>query len=151
LLIGADHYGDVVEDHIVRGKGPTAMQSKLGYLLSGPITVSDTGDVAASVLHVATQYTPDNALERFWNIKTLGITQQEDNPTKSIFDQYINKSISCEPNGSCTACFPWKEDHSPLPSNYSTCSRRLRSLLHKLKTAPPCLLHTQKFRTVWIH
>jgi len=61
------------------------MQSKLGYL-SGPIRVSDTSDVAASVLHVATQYTPDKALERFWNIETLGITQQEDNPTKSIFD-----------------------------------------------------------------
>ena len=112
------------------------MQSKLGYLLSGPITVSGTNDVAASVLHVATQYTPDNALERFWNIETLGITQQEDNPTKSVFDQYIDKSISREPNGSYTACFPWKKDHPPLPSNYSTCTRRLRLLLHKLKATP---------------
>ena len=25
LLIGADHYWDVVEDHIIRGNGPTAM------------------------------------------------------------------------------------------------------------------------------
>ena len=34
LLIGADHYWDVIEDHIIKGKGPTAMQLKLGYLLS---------------------------------------------------------------------------------------------------------------------
>ena len=37
LLIGADHYWDFIEDHIIRGNGPTAMQSKLGYLLSGPL------------------------------------------------------------------------------------------------------------------
>ncbi|XP_063408992.1 uncharacterized protein LOC134692470 [Mytilus trossulus] len=36
LLVGADHYWDIVEDHIVRGNGPTAVKSKIGYLLSGP-------------------------------------------------------------------------------------------------------------------
>ena len=35
LLIGADHYWQVVEDHIVRGQGPTAMKSKLGYRCQG--------------------------------------------------------------------------------------------------------------------
>ena len=39
LLIGADHYWDFVENHIIRGNGPTAMQSKLGYLLSGPLPI----------------------------------------------------------------------------------------------------------------
>ena len=37
LLIGTDHYWSFVEAHIIRGKGPTAQQSKLGYLLSGPL------------------------------------------------------------------------------------------------------------------
>ena len=37
LLIGANHYWDVIEDHIIRGNGPTAMKSKLGYVLSGPL------------------------------------------------------------------------------------------------------------------
>ncbi len=37
LLIGANHW-DIVEDHIIRGNSPTAMQSKLGYLLSRPVT-----------------------------------------------------------------------------------------------------------------
>ncbi|XP_071170914.1 uncharacterized protein [Mytilus edulis] len=37
LLIGADHYWDIIEDKVIRGKGPTAVQSKIGYLLSGPI------------------------------------------------------------------------------------------------------------------
>ena len=37
LLIGADHYWDIIEDKVIRGNGPTAVQSKIGYLLSGPI------------------------------------------------------------------------------------------------------------------
>ena len=37
LLIGADHYWDFIEDKVIRGDGPIAMKSKLGYLLSGPL------------------------------------------------------------------------------------------------------------------
>ena len=36
LLIGADHYWDIVENDIIRGPGPTAAISKIGFLLSGP-------------------------------------------------------------------------------------------------------------------
>ncbi|XP_070556469.1 uncharacterized protein [Ptychodera flava] len=38
VLIGADYYWDFVEDRVIRGSGPTAVSSKFGYLLSGPIT-----------------------------------------------------------------------------------------------------------------
>ena len=34
LLIGADFYWDIVEDRVIRGNGPTAVKSKIGYLLS---------------------------------------------------------------------------------------------------------------------
>jgi len=37
VLIGVDNYWIFVQDHIIRGTGPTAVQSKLGYLLSGPL------------------------------------------------------------------------------------------------------------------
>ena len=39
ILIGADHYWDVVQDKIIRGAGPTAAKSKIGYLLYGPTTI----------------------------------------------------------------------------------------------------------------
>ena len=53
LLIGADHYWQVVEDHIIRGQGPTAMKSKLGYLLSGPLSQSQ--HPTTSALNIITQ------------------------------------------------------------------------------------------------
>ena len=37
VLVGADHYWDLVTGDIVKGEeGPTAINSKLGWLLSGP-------------------------------------------------------------------------------------------------------------------
>ena len=35
LLLGADHYWRIVQNHVVRGNGPTTVKSKIGYLLSG--------------------------------------------------------------------------------------------------------------------
>ena len=37
------------------------------------------------------------------------------------------------------ACFPWKENHPPLPSNFSVCSRRTRSMVHRLSRTPGLL------------
>ena len=75
LLIGADHYWDVVEDNIIRGSGPTAAKSKIGYLLSGPtVTSSSTLELNATVLKavVATER-EEETLERFWNLESIGI------------------------------------------------------------------------------
>ena len=53
LLIGADYYWELVGDHIVQGTGPTAMSSKLGYLLSGPALLPRPPSASISSLHVA--------------------------------------------------------------------------------------------------
>ena len=62
-LIGADYYWDIVGDYIVRGMRPSAVESKLGYLLSGPIQPKDTQSTTAYVL-----------MERFWNLES-GVCQ----------------------------------------------------------------------------
>ncbi len=36
ILIGSDFYYKIILDRIIRGTGPTAVESRLGYLLSGP-------------------------------------------------------------------------------------------------------------------
>ena len=50
ILIGVDHHWEIVGNHIVRGNGPTAMQSKLGYLLSEPLPQQSQSTIAG-VLH----------------------------------------------------------------------------------------------------
>ena len=42
ILIGAYYYWDIIGDKVIRGNGPTAKESKLGYLISGPFTSKTT-------------------------------------------------------------------------------------------------------------
>jgi len=136
LLIGADQYWNIVEDHVIRGNGPTAVGSTLSYLLSGPLETSNQGQIVASTLHVATQQTPN--LEQFWSVESVGITSA-DNPNNSFLDTYINRSVERLSDGSYRARFPWKDSHPPLPTNYSTCSNRTRALARKLALTPSLL------------
>ena len=71
LLIGADFYCSFVEDDIIHGDGPTAQQSKLGYLLSGPMLQQSS---TVSALHIST-LPPDikePSLEVLWSLEYCG-------------------------------------------------------------------------------
>ena len=108
LLIGADHYWKVVEDHVVRGPGPTAVKSKLGYLLSGPLVLPKTycKQLVATVLHVFEQLVQDTEL--FWTTESAAISPTSVNPDKEFMTEYQRTCITEETDGSYTAWFPWK-------------------------------------------
>ena len=69
MLIGADSYWTIVEDHVVRGDGPTAVRSKIGYLLSGPIRDKDE-KTSNHVFNVMTSHNPAT-------LHSLGVAQSE--------------------------------------------------------------------------
>ena len=133
LLIGVDHYWKIVEDHVVRGDGPTAVQSKLGYLLSGPLFHSVLSNTATS-MHIGIHENDNQTLERFWAIESSG-TIPTVKKSDGFMDTYLN-SITRREDGSYVVRFPWKEDHAPLPSNYEVCQRRTRSLVRRLANTP---------------
>ncbi|XP_064622006.1 uncharacterized protein LOC135484434 [Lineus longissimus] len=90
LLIGADHYWNIVGNHNVRGKGPIAVSSKLGYLLSGPNPTVTTSVFSTNVMNasVATQ------LEKFWDIESTGITDKtttKDNTYEDYTETHLRK------------------------------------------------------------
>ena len=58
LLVGADFYWDLVGDHFIRGDGPTAMSSKLGYLLSETVLLPHTPSVAVNICDWACKNQP---------------------------------------------------------------------------------------------
>ena len=138
LLIGADYYWDFIEDHIIRGNGPTAMQSKLGYLLLGPLSTVQKPLSNTNILHTSTICNEEDQQENFWNVESTDITNPKETDT-SFLQQYQKSSISREPDGGYTAKFPWKYDHAPLPTNYAICERRTRSLARRLKQVPELL------------
>ena len=63
LLIGTDHYWSFVEDHIIRGKGPTAQRSKLGYLLSGPLPTTLSEATSSALLQITSTMITDEPRE----------------------------------------------------------------------------------------
>lgn len=78
MLIGADYYWDIVENDILRGMGPTAVKSKLGYLLSGPMPTIEESTVPATTLNVLVQHKKEEAeLELFWKLESTGVTPDE--------------------------------------------------------------------------
>ena len=78
LLVGADFYWDLVGDHIIRGDGPTAMSSKLGYLLFGPVLLPHPQSAAVSIIHMAAEHGQEEQnLLRFWQVEDTAITPAE--------------------------------------------------------------------------
>ena len=136
LLIGTDYYWSFIQDHIVRGQGPTAQQSKLGYLLSGPVP-SSPQEASSSILLQLTSTTtaphePD--LEHFWSIEAIGTTADP-----SFLKTYQETCIHQSPTGMYVAKFPWKESRPCLPSNYAICLKRTNNNLNKLRRNPEIL------------
>ena len=72
MLIGADFYWDLVEDHIVRGNGPIPMKSKihLGYLLIGSIQAQNHR-VTEHILNIMASHPPTEVLEAVMNDRPL--------------------------------------------------------------------------------
>ena len=99
LLIEVDHYWEIIGDHIVRGDGPTAVQSKPGYLLSGPLAASDPPSTATSMrigIH-SKHRNEDQTLEKFWAIESSG-TFPTVKTSDTFMDTYLN-SITEQENG----------------------------------------------------
>ena len=124
LLFGADFYWDLIGDHTVRGNCPTAMSSRLGYLLSDPLpAVPQPFSVVTSLLstyrYLANCTTDDQVLQQLWTVEDAGVNAN--NSDKKLLELYSETHITCQTDGSHSAIFPWKDNHQALPDNYQIC------------------------------
>ena len=72
----------------MRGNGPTAMESKLGYLLSGPLVLPSIAN--SNVLHISsTPVAECDGDPTFWMVKSTGVMQplKEESENNSILHQ----------------------------------------------------------------
>ncbi|XP_053388631.1 uncharacterized protein LOC128551742 [Mercenaria mercenaria] len=143
ILIGADYYWTIVEDQIIRGEGPTAVKSKLGYLLSGPVADDRHRNVNQSehVMNVSitSRAADEMSLERFWKLESMGILpEDEDTKDTSVLQQYKATCIDIE-DGQYIAKLPWKQEHPTLPTNYNVTLRRTENTIRRLSKEPKML------------
>ncbi|XP_067036304.1 uncharacterized protein [Acropora muricata] len=72
----------------------------------------------------------------------MGISPQSEKNDHEVFlENYISDSITRNHDGSFNAKFPWRDDSPMLPTNYTKCQQRTRSMVRRL-AATPELLHT---------
>ena len=121
------------------------METKLGWVLSGPVTDStstETCSVTLTSAHIpkcaAQPLKPDpmdmaQELRCFWELESLGVFSND----KSVYEGFTqsmklrDKQYKVE--------LPWKESHPVLPDSYCLSERRLKLLLTHLRREPDIL------------
>ncbi|XP_077996706.1 uncharacterized protein LOC144450013 [Glandiceps talaboti] len=135
ILIGIDYFWKLVGNHIVRGPGPIAMSSSLGYILSGSVPIQGENDsIFTTILDTDTDIQQDDVyVHQYWDLETIGIHDTHNTTDNSDidFDSYRATHLRIE-DGKYVAKLPWKSDHPPLPSNYHIAEKRTRSLARRL-------------------
>lgn len=155
ILIGSDHYWNFVTGEISKSDdGPTALKSKLGWLLSGysESTINhhcqDTPSVTSNLILTGdsfdTYQNEDNdelfsSLKRFLETESIGITSLKESQHQENKDRFVQ---DIKFNGErYEVRLPWKEKNATIIDNdYELCSKRLVSLHNKLKRDPDLLL-----------
>ena len=121
--------------------GPVAIDTKLGWVLSGPISTLGQNDMSLSLLthtlHINAQpseaQTLDNTMKSFWELESFGIPTTD----RSLYDELCNTIEFRE--GRYEVQLPWKTPRRTLPNNYELSLRRLKGLLRRLKSNPDVL------------
>ena len=154
LLIGNDYYMDLILPQKIEAQpGLYLLSSKLGWILTGRTEIPESDQHYTSMLIMThgTNITKtcafldvDQVLDRkpdiedFWNIESIGIT---DNTSKSSNEKAVlnlKKTLKFE-NGRYQVTWPWIEDEPDLPVNRGLAIGRLRSVVSKLNNKPDLL------------
>ena len=140
MLVGADHYWDLITGAIAKGAGGlTAIHTKLGWVMSGPVGIESPNSQSRSLLttHVLSVDTTtdslNDSLQTFWDLESLGIQHEEGSTEeKTVSDIEFR-------DGRYEVSLPWKQSHRSLPDNYELSRGRLCRLLKRLRRSPVLL------------
>ena len=137
-LIGADHYWQLVTGEIIHGKsGPTAINTHLGWVLSGPVcseaNVHNLNSYHSLLVQSSDTSSLDSVLKSFWELESLGIQSVE----PSVHDVFKDSVMFRD--GRYEVTLPWRDKQTRPPSNFKPAKRRLLTLLKKLRHHPEVL------------
>ena len=142
LLIGSDFYWEFVTGETIRGENrPVAINTTIGWMLSGPTGVAEPEESTVSLVNAQTLWIEgiinkelDSTLRSFWELESLGIEEVANDP---VYDRFA--STLQVKNERYEVSLPWREYHDDLPDNYSLSRRRLHGLLKRLQQNPEVL------------
>ena len=132
--------GREVETRRCETEGLVAVNSKLGWLLSGPLKHETRENKAAVMMSMHSMVSLQNdtetlnsKVEKFWDMDTLGIKEDE----KSVYDKCMEAVKFVD--GRYEVHYPFKENHPLIEDNYTLSLARLKALKLKLDRDPKLL------------
>ena len=138
VLIGSDYLWSFQTGITRRGKAgdPVAVETELGWVLSGPLRMQEAGCASVSQVNFVAQRSDIESLERnvqkLWSFEALGINERD-----KVHEEFLD-SIKFTGNR-YSVKLPWKEGHERLPDNYANSLGRMKSQLKRLKREPELL------------
>jgi len=93
ILIGADFYWCFVQDFVVRGDGPTAVESRLGYLLSGPLPLSQSVSTSYVQISSLSCLTENIDYSTFWKVESVGTNTSQKDSNAEFLKSYLNTKV----------------------------------------------------------
>ena len=98
ILVGLDYYWKLGTGHTIKGaQGPTAVHTKLGWVLSGPVCLGSVENqqrsnlVTTHVLKCATDQVSYDGLQgelkKFWDLESLGVKPPR------VYEEFVEKLL----------------------------------------------------------
>ena len=137
ILIGADYYYRIIEGETKKGRcsdEPTAVSSKLGWILCGSIKGQQHATTTAMFSTVDVKEAT-MSLKHFWDLESIGIVDDK-GQTKSIeeADAIAQFKEGLTYDGQrYQVSIPWKRNRPELKDNYHQAVQRLDSIENNLK------------------
>nr|CAD2198585.1 unnamed protein product [Meloidogyne enterolobii] len=129
------------------GRNLHIIKTHFGSMLCGelPHYISPTSltCISLSAVHSSPEEMPaSNKIEQFWNLESMGITDNPGNRDDEIATRLVDQSIKQDPDERYTVGLPWKSPEgtsgppSELPSNFDMAAKRLSSVSNRIERAP---------------
>ena len=136
ILIGCKDYWRFIGSKQIKGPtGPVAVETKLGYILGGPIKIFGEKNTEESVfsshlMRIETSLSPERKVkENFKAIHNEIPAPEKIVNNETVLKEYEEKTVFKE--GRYEVNLPFKIENAWLGDNYTTCKNRLKNLVQK--------------------
>ncbi|XP_045777595.1 uncharacterized protein LOC123875672 [Maniola jurtina] len=138
ILIGADHFWDLLsEGKIPLASGPFLQNTKLGWVISGPI--NNLPVISNTILCNYTQlHSIDSQLRKFWELEEVSPGFHVQSEVERACEEDFVLNTRRDPQGRFIVKIPFSESPTLLGDSYTQAYRRLVALEKRLSRSTNC-------------
>lgn len=134
LLIGADLFWDLLDEGRIRlAKGPYLQNTRLGWVISGPIFSKTPQNTNSQCFFTQTI---DAQLRRFWELEELSPPVDAFTDEERACENHFIQTTKREADGRFCVTIPFKESPETLGETRKQAERRFVSLEKRLERSP---------------